>query len=64
MTAIRIAGAPSPETTEWQALDWQALTRTVRRLQARIVQAIQARRWGKVQALPHLLTHSFSPDYS
>jgi RNA-directed DNA polymerase len=36
------------------------MTRTVRRLQARIVQAIQARRWGKVQALQHLLTHSFS----
>jgi RNA-directed DNA polymerase len=34
--------------------------RTVRRLQARIVKAVQAGRWGKVRALQHLLTHSFS----
>jgi RNA-directed DNA polymerase len=60
MTATKIAGATSHEPIEWQALDWQAITRTVRRLQARIVQAIQARRWGKVKALQHLLTHSFS----
>ena len=33
---------------------------TVRRLQARIVKATQEGRWGKVQALQHLLTHSFS----
>ena len=32
----------------------------VRRLQARIVKAIQEGRWGKVRALQHLLTHSFS----
>lgn len=60
MTATRVAGATSPETTEWQALDWHALTRTVRRLQARIVKALQEGRWGKVKALQRLLTHSFS----
>jgi RNA-directed DNA polymerase len=32
----------------------------VRRLQARIVQATQEGRWGKVTALQHLLTHSLS----
>jgi RNA-directed DNA polymerase len=32
----------------------------VRRLQARIVQACQAGRWGKVRALQHLLTHSYA----
>jgi retron-type reverse transcriptase len=32
----------------------------VRRLQARIVQATQEKRWGKVKALQRLLTHSFS----
>jgi retron-type reverse transcriptase len=32
----------------------------VRRLQARIVQATQEGRGGKVKALQHLLTHSFS----
>jgi N-terminal domain of reverse transcriptase len=30
------------------------------RLQARIVRATQAGRWGKVKALQHLLTHSFN----
>ena len=60
MTATKIAGATSHAATKWQALDWQAMTRTVRRLQARIGQAIQAKRWGKVKALQHLLTHSFS----
>jgi len=29
MTAMPIAGATSHETTEWQALDWRAMTRTV-----------------------------------
>jgi hypothetical protein len=32
----------------------------VQRLQARIVKATQEERWGKVKALQHLLTHSFS----
>jgi len=32
----------------------------VRRLQQRIVKAVQQRKWGKVQALQHLLTHSRS----
>jgi RNA-directed DNA polymerase len=60
MTATRVAGATSHETLEGQALDWHAITRTVRRLQARIVKATQARRCCKVKALQHLLTHSFS----
>jgi RNA-directed DNA polymerase len=32
----------------------------VRRLQARIVKATQEKRWNKVKALQHLVTHSFS----
>ena len=44
----------------WHTIDWYAVHRTVRRLQARIVKAVQAGRWGKVRALQHLLTHSFS----
>lgn len=54
------AGAVSREAINWQTLDWSQAHRTVRRLQARIVKAIQANRWGKVKALQHLLTHSFS----
>jgi RNA-directed DNA polymerase len=55
-----MAGAASHAPTDWQTLDWQRVHRNVRRLQARIVQATQAGRWGKVKALQHLLTHSFS----
>ena len=60
MTAVTTAGAVSHRAVEWQALSWPKLHHTVRRLQMRIVQAVQAGRWGKVQALQHLLTHSFA----
>lgn len=60
MTAAMTAGAVSHITVSWHAIDWQAAHRNVRRLQARIVKAWQAGRWGKVKALQHLLTHSFS----
>ncbi len=54
------AGAVSHDKTEWQSIDWTAVRKNVRRLQARIVQATKEGRWGKVKALQHLLTHSFS----
>jgi RNA-directed DNA polymerase len=54
------AGAASHEQVDWHAIHWQAVHQNVRRLQARIVQATKEGRWGKVQALQHLLTHSFS----
>ena len=61
MTAVATpAGAVSHKAVEWHALNWRAVHRIVRRLQARIVKAVQAGRWGKVQALQHLLTHSVS----
>ena len=50
MTATITAGAVSHAEVKWQALDWPKLHRTVRRLQARIVKAVQAGRWGKVKA--------------
>jgi RNA-directed DNA polymerase len=53
-------GAASRDTVDWHAIDWRRITRNVRRLQVRIVKATQAGRWGKVKALQHLLTHSFS----
>src|SRR5215831_3688808 len=59
MTAETQAGALSRGDVNWSAIDWQAAHRNVRRLQARIVKATQAKRWGKVKALQHLLTHSF-----
>jgi RNA-directed DNA polymerase len=60
MTAVQPTGALSSQTDIWHTIDWYAVHRTVRRLQARLVKAVQAGRWGKVRALQHLLTHSFS----
>ncbi len=54
------AGAASHDALDWHAIDWRRVHQTVRRLQIRIVKAIQEGRWGKVRALQHLLTHSFS----
>jgi RNA-directed DNA polymerase len=45
---------------DWHAINWQKAHAIVRRLQARIVKATQAGRWGKVYALQRLLTHAFS----
>jgi RNA-directed DNA polymerase len=60
MTAALTAGAASREPIDWYAINWRQAERNVRRLQARIVQATRAGRWGKVKALQHLLTRSFS----
>ena len=61
MTAGKIlAGAPSSVAIDWNRIDWQKVKRNVRRLQGRIVKAIEAGRWGKVKALQRLLTRSFS----
>ena len=54
------AGAAPHAEEEWHSIDWNAAQKNVRRLQARIVQATKEGRWGKVKALQHLLTHSFS----
>ena len=60
MTTAQAVGAVSDEAAEWYAINWQTVNRNVRRLQVRIVQATKASRWGKVRALQHLLTHSYS----
>jgi len=60
MTAACPAGAASRRALDWHAIPWRKVHRVVRRLQARIVQAVQAGRWGKVKALQRLLTRSFS----
>ena len=56
----QVAGAASHTQVDWHAINWQQVHQNVRRLQVRIVKAAQAGRWGKVKALQHLLTHSFS----
>jgi RNA-directed DNA polymerase len=62
MTAVlgTTAGAVSNGTMNWHDIEWEKAHRNVRRLQARIVKATQEGRWGKVKALQHLLTRSFS----
>src|SRR5215469_11987054 len=60
MTAAQAVGAVSDEAAKWYAIDWPAIQRNVRRLQVRIAQASREGRWGKVRALQHLLTHSYS----
>ena len=60
MTTVQAVGAVSREAAEWYASNWQAINRNVRRLQVRIAQATKVGRWGKVRALQHLLTHSYS----
>jgi len=60
MTAEPSAGAASHIFTDWHSIAWKTVYEHVRRLQARIVQATKAGKWHKVQALQHLLTHSFS----
>src|SRR5262249_34241293 len=60
MTTVQAVGAVSSEAQEWHAIDWTTIQRNVRRLQVRIAQATKEGRWGKVQALQRLLTHSYS----
>src|SRR5580698_5381397 len=54
------AGAILNTSSAWDAVDWRTIEDNVRRLQARIVKAVQQRKWNKVKALQHLLTHSAS----
>jgi RNA-directed DNA polymerase len=58
-TALTV-GAVSHPYPDWHTIHWPAVHKNVRRLQARIVKATQEGKWGKVKALQHLLTHSFS----
>lgn len=60
MAVATLAGAPTYGAEDWNSIDWDQANRNVRRLQARIVKALEEERWGKVQALQRLLTHSFS----
>ncbi len=57
---VDAAGASFHGVTDWHDIDWESASHNVRRLQARIVKATKEKRWGKVQALQRLLTHSFS----
>jgi RNA-directed DNA polymerase len=60
MNAISVARASSGGFITWDSIDWTDCERTVSKLQARIVKATKESRFGKVQALQWLLTHSLS----
>src|SRR6202050_4537128 len=54
------AGAILNTSSVWDCVDWRTNEDNVRRLQARIVKAVQQKKWNKVKALQHLLKHSAS----
>ncbi|KAE8753379.1 group II intron reverse transcriptase/maturase [Paraburkholderia madseniana] len=58
MSAATRARAPSGVT--WDGINWADVQRQVRRLQSRMVKAVQAGHHNRVKALQWLLTHSFS----
>ena len=49
------AGAAPDLAPDWHSIDWKAVYRNVRRLQARIVKAVREGRWNKVKSLVYLL---------
>ncbi|WP_422603666.1 reverse transcriptase N-terminal domain-containing protein [Pseudomonas sp.] len=53
-------GAPSHAERMWLQANWGLIKEEVKRLQARIAKATMEGRWGKVKALQHLLTRSYS----
>ncbi|MGI2298274.1 group II intron reverse transcriptase/maturase [Candidatus Cardinium hertigii] len=60
MITNKIVSASFNEITSWRQINWQQCAKNIRRLQTRIVQATQSKRWNKVKALQHILTRSFS----
>jgi RNA-directed DNA polymerase len=60
MTTENSVGAASDVKMNRPPINWRQVYCNVRRLQIRIVKATQDGRWGKVKALQHLLTRSFS----
>src|SRR5437764_7825137 len=59
-SGIDAPGASFHGITDGHAIEWQKVSKNVRRLQVRIVKATQEGRWNKVRTLQRLLTHSFS----
>lgn len=60
MAVMKMTGAASRGTADWNQIDWQKVRQAVRRLQVRIAKAVKEGRWGRVKALQRLLTTSFS----
>ena len=52
--------ASQPEVSDWTAIDWDKSERGMKKLQARIVNAQQEKRYGKVKSLQHILVISLA----
>ena len=60
MIGAKATAAAFGEEVGWHAIDWTKANRVVRRLQARIVKAVQEGDWRRVKRLQRFLTNSFS----
>lgn len=60
MSTLGVIEGPQGVTDRWSGLDWNAVQRHVRRLQARIVKALKAGRWHRVRCLQRLLARSWA----
>lgn len=58
MTPQSVDASPH-EAKEWHDIDWRAVNRFVRRLQARIVKAVKEGKWRDAKNLQRLLSHSW-----
>jgi RNA-directed DNA polymerase len=58
--ALTTTGASLRQPIDWHSINWTKANRTVRRLQVRIVKAIQAGKGRKARALQYILARSFS----
>lgn len=59
MSTSPSTSAISATPEDWVQMDWAHVEEVVRRLQVRIVKAVQAGNWRKVKALQRLLARSF-----
>ena len=60
MSVANATCASPGQIKAWNQIEWSRCWKRVRKLQARIVKAVQEGRWGKVKALQRLLTHSWA----
>jgi RNA-directed DNA polymerase len=60
MTVAEKSATGAPSATPWNAMRWQPMKKSVRRLQMRIAKAVREGHHHKAKALQWLLTHSYS----
>jgi RNA-directed DNA polymerase len=56
---IRAVGASLGKPIDWHSINWNKVSRNVRRLQVRIVKALREGKARLVRALQYILTRSF-----